>query len=47
MYYADDEADDNADDDADDEALEKEKQFPQLEFRSHYNSFLPHLWIKV
>ena len=43
MYYADDEADDNADDDADDEALEKEKQFPQLEFRCHYNSCLPHL----
>ena len=43
MYYADDEADDNTDDDADDEALEKEKQFPQLEFRSHYNSCLPHL----
>ena len=39
---------DEADDDGDgDKVLEKEKQFPELEFRSHYNSFLPHLWIIV
>ena len=45
---SDNDADNVADADADaDEALEKEKQFPQFEFRSHYNSFLPHLWIKV
>ena len=45
-----DEAGDDGDDkeaDGDDgeEALEKEKQFSQLEVRCHYYSFLPHLWI--
>ena len=44
-YETDDDNDD--DDDGDVKALEKEEQFPELEFRSHYNSFLPNLWVMV
>ena len=33
-----------SDGDYGEEALEKEKQFSQLEVRCHYYSFLPHLW---